>query len=222
MTTVRKNAFTHSHLLQPCLLPSCCHCALLGYSCAASKLPLFPLWLLGLIHREVLVKFASVSEHATRVHTAWAAAGLAPELIDSQQLPCGLTMHVMEYLSRDDGWTMFYSLEPEHKQQLSAIILDKLQEAHAVDVGGGARAVHADMRQGNVMIQLREDGDNDQQQLAEPQQVRFLDFDWSGLEGQARLPAFMRQRIGGYGSGQQVSQQYDRDLWSHELETGGE
>ncbi len=128
-------------------------------------------------------------------------------------------MHVMEYLSRDDGWTMFYSLSHERKQELSDVVLDKLQEAHAIDVGDGARAVHADMRQGNVMVRLRK-GDSTQQ-LEEPHQVRFLDFDWSGLVGQTRLPPFMRQRIG-FGSGQEVTQEYDRDLWNHELRWGGD
>ncbi len=164
----------------------------------------------------MLVKFAFVAEHTVRVHSAWAAAGLAPQLIDWQLLPCGLTMLVMEYLSPDDGWTMFYSLAPERKQQLSAIVLAKLEQAHAIDVGDGARAVHADMRQSNVMVQLRKD---DSQQLAEPHQVRFLDFDWAGLQEQARLPTFMRQRIG-YSTGQAVTQQYDRDLWAHELVHG--
>lgn len=168
--------------------------------------------------RQMLVKFAVVSEHATRVHAAWAEAGLAPQLIESRQLPCGLTMIVMEFLSPEDGWKMFYSLAPERKQQLSDIILAKLEDAHAIDVGGGARAVHADMRQGNTMVRLRKDGS---QQLVEPYQVRFLDFDWAGLEGQTRLRPFVRQRIG-YGSGQEVTQQYDRDLWDHELETNGE
>lgn len=171
-----------------------------------------------LTHRQMLVKFAVVSEHATRVHAAWAEAGLAPQLIESRQLPCGLTMIVMEFLSPEDGWKMFYSLAPERKQQLSDIILAKLEDAHAIDVGGGARAVHADMRQGNTMVRLRKDGS---QQLVEPYQVRFLDFDWAGLEGQTRLRPFVRQRIG-YGSGQEVTQQYDRDLWDHELETNGE
>ncbi|KXZ43480.1 hypothetical protein GPECTOR_89g500 [Gonium pectorale] len=167
--------------------------------------------------RQVVVKFAStISEYATRVHRAWAAAGLAPELLAVRPLPCGLTMLVMERLGREDGWAMFHSLEPELKRQLSEEVLDKVATAHGVDVDGQGGAVHSDMRQVNVMVRMREDG----QEPLRPLQVRFLDFDWSGLVGQALLPPFMRPRVPGYTAGVAATQEYDRALWRHEMETG--
>ncbi|GFR44257.1 hypothetical protein Agub_g5459 [Astrephomene gubernaculifera] len=52
---------------------------------------------------------------------------------------------------------------------------------------------------------------------SEPQvQVRFVDFDWSGLQGHTRLPAFSRMRLPGYGCGCQVTQEYDMTLWEYE------
>ena len=162
--------------------------------------------------RQVVIKFSFLSEQATRIHRAWAAASLAPELIGTRLLPCGLTMLVMELLRPEDGWTTFHSLAPELKPLLFDAVLVKLREAHNVDVDG-YRAVHSDMRQANVLVQLRADG----QQPGAPLQVRFLDFDWSGLVGQTRLPAFIRQRLPGYGAGQEATQEYDMALWHHEL-----
>ncbi|KXZ51204.1 hypothetical protein GPECTOR_13g691 [Gonium pectorale] len=167
--------------------------------------------------RQVVVKFASaISKDAIRVHHAWAAAGLAPALLSERRLPCGLTMLVMERLRPEDGWAMFRSLAPELKLQLNEEVLKKLEDAHGVDVDGKGKAVHADMRQANVMIKMCEDG----QEPARPLQVRFLDFDWSGLVGQTRLPPFMRERLPGYTTGVAATQEYDRALWRLEMEKG--
>ncbi|KXZ42808.1 hypothetical protein GPECTOR_117g373 [Gonium pectorale] len=167
--------------------------------------------------RQVAVKFAStISEYATRVHRAWAAAGLAPELLANRPLHCGLTMLVMERLGPEDGWDAFYKLAPQLKRRLSEEVLRILATAHGVDVDGQGGAVHADMRQANVMVRMREDG----QEPARPLQVRFLDFDWSGLVGQTRLPPFMRQRLPGFTAGVAATQEYDRALWRHEMAHG--
>eukprot|EP00198_Chlamydomonas_reinhardtii_P012235 XP_001701572.1 predicted protein [Chlamydomonas reinhardtii] len=66
----------------------------------------------------VAVKFGRMSADAVRVHRAWAAAGLAPQVLLEQVLPCGLTMLVMEQLAAEDGWVMFYSLQQKQKRQL--------------------------------------------------------------------------------------------------------
>ncbi|KAG2422112.1 hypothetical protein HXX76_016269 [Chlamydomonas incerta] len=92
--------------------------------------------------RAVAVKFARMSADALRVHRAWAAAGLAPEVVSTRRLPCGLIMLVMELLAPEDGWVMAHAV--------------------VVDADRGLCGVHADMRQANVMVRLpppREDAD---------------------------------------------------------------
>ncbi len=71
------------------------------------------------------------------------------------------------------------------------------------------------MRQGNVLVKLPEGG----RQLGAKEElpVKFYDFDWSGLVDQTQLPPFARQRLSGYGAGQEMTQGYDVDLWEHEL-----
>eukprot|EP00198_Chlamydomonas_reinhardtii_P012929 XP_001702266.1 predicted protein [Chlamydomonas reinhardtii] len=101
----------------------------------------------------VVVKFSRMSADAVRVHRAWAAAGLAPQVVLEQVLPCGLTMLVMERLAAEDGWVMFYSLPQDQKQQLDGAVVAALDRAHAVvvDAERGLPGVHADLRQANVM-----------------------------------------------------------------------
>jgi hypothetical protein len=53
----------------------------------------------------VCIKFAPRS-YAAAVHAAWAAAGLAPALLEHRVLPGGIHMIVMELCSPDDGWCM--------------------------------------------------------------------------------------------------------------------
>ena len=199
----------------------------------------------------VAVKFGRMSADAVRVHRAWAAAGLAPQVLLEQVLPCGLTMLVMEQLAAEDGWVMFYSLQQKQKRQLQGAVVAALARAHAVvvDADRGLTGVHADLRQANVMVRLPRDDDDAAAAAARSgigggaggggaegggggdaaasggssgsrselqAQVRFVDFDWSGLEGHTRLPAFSRQRLPGYGCGCEVTQEYDRALWEHE------
>ncbi|KAG2424055.1 hypothetical protein HYH02_015236 [Chlamydomonas schloesseri] len=142
-------------------------------------------------------------------------------------------MLVMELLAPEDGWVMFYGLSPDLKQQLHGAVVDALGKVHAIDVGGGARGVHADLRQANVMARLpckdaAGGGGGGGKDVAggggaggssdsKPQvRVMFVDFDWSGLQGHTRVPAFSRMRLQGYGCGCEVTQEYDRALWEHE------
>ncbi|KAG2433730.1 hypothetical protein HXX76_008095 [Chlamydomonas incerta] len=210
----------------------------------------------------VAVKFARMSADAIRVHRAWAAAGLAPAVVSTRRLPCGLVMLVMELLAPEDGWVMFCSLPPHQKQQLDGAVVAALGLAHSIIVDRGLPGVHADLRQANVMVRLPRvemtagnssgrgggggaaggggevavgsgmggsDGGEDaagrvgasSSSSSEPQvQVRFVDFDWSGLQGHTRLPAFARMRLPGYGCGCAVTQGYDRALWEHERGQG--
>ena len=215
----------------------------------------------------VVVKFSRMSADAVRVHRAWAAAGLAPQVVLEQVLPCGLTMLVMERLAAEDGWVMFYSLPQDQKQQLDGAVVAALDRAHAVvvDAERGLPGVHADLRQANVMVRLLPPppppprGDDDTAVMVRPPpprdagaaagsgeasavggggqgsgsgeeaaggsskqqvEVRFVDFDWSGLQGHTRLPAFSRQRLPGHGCGCEVTQAYDRALWEHERAQG--
>ena len=188
----------------------------------------------------VVVKFSHMSAHAVDVQRAWAAADLAPKVFTSKRLGCGLTMLVMEQLEEAQGWRMFHGLEKGLKAQLHGAVVEALGRAHAlvVDQARGLRGVHADLRQANVMVQLLmpqggggggsggggggsggRGGVNDA--APQPQiQVRFVDFDWAGLQGHTRLPAFSRKRLKDYECGCEVTQEYDWLLWEHEAVYG--
>ncbi|PNH12251.1 Reticulocyte-binding protein 2 a [Tetrabaena socialis] len=159
--------------------------------------------------KRVVVKFTFTQQHAVDVHEGWAAAGLAPVVFKRVSLACGLTMLVMELLGRGDNWIVFYDLDLEAKQLLCPAVREKLARAHDTIIVHGQKTVHADLRQANVMVKQEQDGE-----LCE---VRFLDFDWSGLVGKTLLPSFMRERVEGFGAGRQATQAYDLALWDHEM-----
>ncbi|KAG2436681.1 hypothetical protein HXX76_006209 [Chlamydomonas incerta] len=194
--------------------------------------------------RAVAVKFTRMSPDAVRVQRAWAAAGLAPALVleEARPLPCGMTMLVMEWLAAEDGWVMFWSLPPDQKRRLHGEVVAALRRAHEVMVddgrGGRLPGVHADLRQANVMVrgaaaaasgssgctggsgEAGSGAGGSSISGGAQVQVQFVDFEWAGLQGRTRLPRSICQRLPGYGSGCQVTQEYDWALWEHERVQG--
>ncbi|KAG2438212.1 hypothetical protein HXX76_005815 [Chlamydomonas incerta] len=185
--------------------------------------------------RAVAVKFARMSADALRVHRAWAAAGLAPEVVSTRRLPCGLIMLVMELLAPEDGWVMFYSLPPRRQQQLHGAVVAALARAHAVvvDADRGLCGVHADMRQANVMVRLpppREDADGGggggsggSGSVAGTRGAVVVLRGGGGGEdaagggsGGGSQPQQQQVAQQGYGCGCAVTQEYDRALWNWE------
>ncbi|KAG5192569.1 hypothetical protein JKP88DRAFT_293060 [Tribonema minus] len=135
----------------------------------------------------VLIKFTGAysPQASGMVHEAWAQAGLAPQLIECMRLPGGPTMVVMAHVRQDDGWRMLCALELDSEEQKVAFetARNALLRAQGIRIPGGdgvSRAtVHGDIRGPNIMVKQDERG---------AWHVRFIDFDWAGLEGIARYP----------------------------------
>ena len=95
--------------------------------------------------RAVCVKFVPRS-YGADVHAAWAAAGLAPALLEHRVLPGGMHMVVMELLSPDDGWHMLAVRTVQQRRLDKAAVFSALRAAHAVPLPGGGVAAHGDCR----------------------------------------------------------------------------
>lgn len=138
----------------------------------------------------VCVKFTTCQNaECLPVQRAWAAAGLAPAVVDSTALPGAFEMHVMDLLPAKDGWMPLHHLSNAAEEGAARECVEQaLVLAHAVDVASGAdscyRAAHGDCRDANVLVRLRPGN------LAK-YDVRFIDFDWAGPAGQQRYPAYM-------------------------------
>ena len=154
---------------------------------------------------QVVVKFCmrpfgSPTAPGEVVHRLWAERGLAPQLHGVLRLPGGIDMVVMEYLDPEAGWV---SLRDDDLPQLEALQFEGVVQAalatgHALRTGDGMATIHGDCRSNNIMVR-RTSG-----RKPVPEDVRFVDFDWAGIDGQARCPTFINQEA----------------LWAEGVETG--
>lgn len=140
-----------------------------------------------------------------QVHEAWQAAGLVPQLHLCQALPGGYSLVMMELLGPDwlALWQLFerpgssnsssnYS-DADREQCLQAV-QGALQHAHSIVVQQGgikAPAVHGDCRGPNIMVRRMGSSSSS----GRVWDVRFVDLDWAGLEGVARYPVRMSDKL---------------------------
>eukprot|EP00877_Chromochloris_zofingiensis_P011045 jgi/Chrzof1/6194/Cz17g15030.t1 len=127
-------------------------------------------------------------------------------------------MVVMEDLCEEDDWNMLPILPQELHEAALAAAMAALARAHAIQVtcGNGAVgvAVHGDARGPNTMARQQEDGTWD---------IKFIDFDWAGIEGVDRYPAYLRPRDGwheGAKAGKLMWQEHDKFLLKAQGLTG--
>ena len=171
----------------------------------------------------VCIKFAPRS-YAAAVHAAWAAAGLAPALLEHRMLPGGIHMIIMELCSPDDGWCMLSDTNvrasqadvPSERAAALAAADAALRRAHAVQLPCGRSAVHGDCRSANVLVR-RVPTTPGSSRVADDAafQVRFLDFDWAGPAGETLYPLYMSTVVmwpPGATPGSPMTQAHDREL----------
>ncbi|TDL22381.1 hypothetical protein BD410DRAFT_770441 [Rickenella mellea] len=124
----------------------------------------------------VCVKFAT--SYSKMAHLTCAALGFAPQLLGFEELPGGWYMLVMdridnEYIPMDETYEAGVSLY----DGLQDLISEALSGLHQ------AGYVHGDLRPANVMV--RRDG---------KEGLKFIDFDWSGVEGKVCYPMNVNRR----------------------------
>ncbi len=175
------------------------------------------------------------SGYGEAAHRAWAAAGLAPQLHRVVRLPGGWLQVEMEWLGAADGWQELASIkEPAAAAAASAAALAALQQAHSVQGSEGERFAHGDMRVQNVMVRRRagtsgggsggdgsSGGGGSGADGVGAYDVRFIDFEWSGVDGEATYPPHLNTAVGwpaGVEFGESVRQQQDTELLAMSVE----
>lgn len=183
--------------------------------------------------QQCIVKFTQT--YGTEAHKAWAAAGLAPKLLEEHLVAGMWHQVVMEYLPPElpdaSGWlTMRYLMQPVEEQLKNApqqLVLapqkmphliqqakQLLDDAHAVSVSG-LPAVHGDARPENIMVHVLEQ---------EVLQLKLIDMDWAGAAGRVVYPVLLNTKNiawpEGVGPGKVLEQKHDRDLLHLQTNTG--
>lgn len=116
-----------------------------------------------------LAKFSG--RYGNNVHAVWASVGLAPALFDVVDLDFNTLLITMELLPQ--AWRVLSDVSDSELLEAKPYVLQALRRAQNVQICMGALGAHGDMRLPNVAV------------LFETNQwhVRFLDFDWAGLQG---------------------------------------
>lgn len=110
--------------------------------------------------RRVVVKCV-FQPYGAGVHRAWAAAGVAPPLLDLRTCPGGMQVVVMEECTPDEGWVRLADLQGPAAEAGCCTAQQALQQVHQ-QAGG----VHGDARVINTLVNLRDAA-----------VVRFIDFE---------------------------------------------
>ncbi|KXZ47209.1 hypothetical protein GPECTOR_37g215 [Gonium pectorale] len=131
----------------------------------------------------VVVKFARF--YGVAAHVAWANLGLAPKLFRKEQLPGGICMFEMELLDEAEGWQSLFALAgTPDARSAEAAALQQLKTAHA---SSQPAFVHGDMRKANCVVRPARASSGSSGSGG--WEVRFLDFEFAGVEGVDRYPS---------------------------------
>ena len=144
---------------------------------------------------QVVVKFVYnyCGTYGQVVHEHLHGLGLAPRLYSAVELHRGLVMVVMDHLAFQEGTGGWVELET-FKNGLGSMadaVRKRLEEI--VDCLQTQQMVHTDLRPKNILVKVDE---HRRVTMAEGKPVlSLIDFDWSGLVGEARYPPFLNPRI---------------------------
>lgn len=130
---------------------------------------------------------------------------LAPQLHSCVVLPGGMYEVQMDFLAAEEGWQMLQDRSDIVAARSAALqALARVHGLQMLDAGGIARrVVLGDARDSNVMVRTMQGGGVE---------VRFVDMDWAGFEGEARYPPFMSPLVAwpdGASDGELITQQHD-------------
>jgi len=124
----------------------------------------------------------------------WEAPAFAPKLHGCSSKPgIDARVYIMEYLrppSYDTpGWLTLARVNQDMVAKKLDLIYPLLNEI--VDRLANLELVHGDLRPNNLMIKM-----SDRIQIAEPVEIKVVDFEWADKVGTARYPQSLNKHIG--------------------------
>ncbi|KAG2446660.1 hypothetical protein HYH02_008230 [Chlamydomonas schloesseri] len=156
--------------------------------------------------RVVAVKLCQ--SYGLAAHRRWADLGLAPKILRSMPLPGGWLLVEMEWLSASQ-WQPLSELSGQQLDEARCAVQQALECAHAA-----TGMVHGDVRPPNCLVRCSKAS----------WEVRFVDFEWAGPEGEATYPACLNPDIPwpeGVGYRKQLQREHDFQLLAATLTTRG-
>jgi serine/threonine protein kinase len=127
---------------------------------------------------DILIKFTRRYSEAAHRHCA--DHSVAPKLFAVKQLPGGWIMVVMEYLDEKDYKRLTVS-SSDHGRLSKEV-------RRAIEILHGGNFVHGDIRNVNLMMACEWD------ERTDARNIRMVDFDWAGPEGEVCYPAHLNTK----------------------------
>ncbi|KAG2422317.1 hypothetical protein HXX76_016118 [Chlamydomonas incerta] len=158
--------------------------------------------------REGVVAVKLCRSYSLAAHQRWADLGLAPKILRSMPLPGGWLLVEMEWLSAPQ-WRPLSKLSKEELDEAQCAVQQALERAHTA-----TGMVHGDVRPPNCLMRRDEAS----------WEVRFVDFEWAGPEGEATYPACLNPDIPwpeGVGYRKQLQREHDIKLLAATLAARG-
>ena len=120
----------------------------------------------------VVVKF--MRSYSKDLHEHCAALALGPLVLGFEKLPGDWLMVVMEYMA---DYKPFFTLEDRASisTQLRQMVTELVASFHAQNL------VHGDIRDNNLLVRFK----------GGKLEMKLIDFDWGGREGEVRYPVLI-------------------------------
>ncbi len=140
-------------------------------------------WPMCAAARLLLFAFCWLSHHAPPAQDTHRSRVLHVQVLRVESLPGGWHLVEMEWLPLPYEWQQLSMLRGTELDKALAVVQKQLAFAHSA-----TGMVHGDMRPRNCLV--RRDGKG-----SGSWQVRFIDFEWAGREGEATYPAGLNPEI---------------------------
>ncbi|KAK9825790.1 hypothetical protein WJX74_007851 [Apatococcus lobatus] len=150
-------------------------------------------WLVYLIDLDGDVAVAKLADrYGWAVHKAWADAGVAPQLHleHCRELAGSWKLIIMEYLKPEKGW------RPVHESDDSPALFQAIEDALCCARDRSPSSVHGDLRRSNILVR-----EPCLESTPEAWEVKIIDFDWAGVEGEATFAPILNHKSIGWPEG---------------------
>ncbi|KAK9836490.1 hypothetical protein WJX74_001602 [Apatococcus lobatus] len=147
-------------------------------------------WLVYLIDLDGDVAVAKLADrYGWAVHKAWADAGVAPQLHleHCRELAGSWKLIIMEYLKPEKGW------RPVHEADDSPALFQAIEDALCCARDRSPSSVHGDLRRSNILVR-----EPCLESTPEAWEVKIIDFDWAGVEGEATFAPILNHKSIGW------------------------
>lgn len=135
---------------------------------------------------KVMVKCLRRKRYPHSLHEQAGRSKLVPKLLLAVQMPGNIIIVVMEHLDSKEAWKVLADLKFNERAIWRSAVESVYENFVSLQQSAGKVMVHGDLRPANIMVRTTSDG---------TKEVRLLDLDWAGEEGEAIYPSHINLEL---------------------------